>query len=332
MSKQKLSGRVGMFFLAGLSVLFFVYGTSFGAAEDYPSRPITVTLGNPPGAGMSACAQFFAEYAKKYLPNPQPVMINYKPGATQTIAASYVLSQPADGYNIFWGSGDLIGKLVQDAHKFSFKREDFLPIGIIGTSPHALTVNRKSPYKSLEDFIDYAKKNPGKLTFGSAGVGSYIHLNGEVFQLRCGVKLDHIPFAGGAEAITALLGGHIDCCFGSIVTAGPHLGAGGGLRALAIFTPERWSSYPDVPTSFERGYNIERGSIYYMAVAKGTPQPVLNTLVEVFKRTADDPQLKAAISKTGAIPVNWGPEETEKKLTELFELTRDVMKNAGLLK
>ena len=314
--------------LGGCSLLFAVSPTH-GAGEDYPARTITLYVGFPPGAAAAVGAQIFAEGAKKYLPKPQPIILDHKSGASGAIAADYVLKQPSDGYSLLWIASDLIIKLAKDGPQLHFTKEDFIPIGAIATTPGILTVNNDSAFKQLEDFIDYAKKNPGKLSFSSAGIAGSIHLNTEIFMLRTGIKMNHIPFGGGAQAATALLGGHVDCQVGSMMSVGPHI-LGGGLRALAVLARERLPELPNVPTCLEKGYDIDRGFWHYLAMAKGTPPPTLDVMQNVFYKTADDPQVKAALTRAGYRPMRLGAEETTKKVKEEFDLAKEVFTKLGL--
>jgi len=321
------------FMLLGLSVLFFLVVPFLGAAQDYPTRPITINVGFPPGSGAGIGSQLFADHAKKYLLKPQPILINYKPGAASAIAADFVLKQPTDGYNLLWVLPDLMAKLVKDGDQLSFKKEDFAYIGTIGVSPCLVTVNKEGPYKKFEDLVDAAKKNPGKLSYGSAGIASGNHLTAEIFQMRCGIKLNHVPFAGGAQAITALLGGHVDCFIGGSVAAhSTHIKPGGGLRVLTVFASERWPEFPEVPTCLEKGYDIERTVWFSLAAAKGTSQTTLDFWQKVFRQTVGDPEMKTALMKMGYLPTNWGPEESKKKADEEFEVAREIFMKLGLLK
>jgi tripartite-type tricarboxylate transporter receptor subunit TctC len=315
----------------GLAALFFLLCTSQAQAQDYPVRPVTINLGSTPGAAGGISCQIFAEGARKYLPKSQPILLNYKPGAASAVAADFVLKQPADGYNLLWVVQDLLVKLAKDGPQMSFKKEDFIPVGIIGASPPLLTINKqKRPFEKLEDFLDYAKKNPGTLSFGSVGLASGTHLTGEIFQMRCGIKLNHVPFQGGAPVVTALLGGHIDCC---VLTAGSvraNLEPAGDLRALAVFAPERFHELPNVPTFMEKGYDIDRNNWYALAAPKGTPQGVVDVLVSVFKKAGDDPEVKSALMKAGYTPQNLGPEETGRSFTREYEFAQEIFKKLGM--
>ena len=183
----------------------------------------------------------------------------------------------------------------------------------------------------FEEFLDYAKKHPGELSFGTSGIGTTTHLTAEIFQMGCGIKLNHIPFPGAAPGVTALLGGHLDTYFTTPGTVSAHIKPGGGMGVLVVMARERLVELPDVPTCLEKGYNVDRGAWFGLAAPKGTPQPVLDILQEVFKKTAEDPQVKANISRLGFIPLNWGAEETKKKAKEEFDVAREIFKKVGLL-
>jgi tripartite-type tricarboxylate transporter receptor subunit TctC len=198
-------------------------------------------------------------------------------------------------------------------------------------SPHILLVNKdKSPFKTLEDFVDDAKKHPGELSFGSTGVGGSVHLSTEVLMLRTGIKMNQVPFAGAARAVTALLGGHVDCIITSPSTAGDHIKPGGGLRVLvSLATP--LPGLPDVPTCQQKGYNVNRAFWASLAAPAGTPKPVLDILSDTFDKTANDPNVKAALTKLGTLPVFWNAAATEKKAKEDYDAAREVFEKLGML-
>jgi tripartite-type tricarboxylate transporter receptor subunit TctC len=300
-------------------------------AQEYPNRPITIHVGFPPGALSGLVVQTSAEGLKKYLPKPQAVLVNYKPGASGAIAADYVLKQPADGYNLFSFPVDLCVKMAKDGPALHFNLEDFVHLGTSGSSPTCILVSKEGPYKTFDDFMAAAKKDPGKISYGTPGIASLIHLVGEVFQLRCGVKLNHIPFSGGGPAITAVLGGHVDCYLGSIAAAGSHVRPGGGLKILAVFARERDPDFPDVPTCFEKGYDVDQVTWHGLTVAKGTPQPVIDLLRRTFKKASEDPMVKEALTKVGYMPVNWTFDEVERKARQEYELAREIFKRVGLV-
>ncbi|OGP65264.1 MAG: hypothetical protein A2170_13815 [Deltaproteobacteria bacterium RBG_13_53_10] len=320
--------RLVLFILTALSAWVL---PSVGPAQDYPNKPITIHVGFPPGALSGLVVQTYAEGLKKYLPKPQAVLVNYKPGASGAIAADYVLKQPADGYNLFSFPVDLCVKMAKDGPTLHFKLEDFVHLGTSGTSPTCILVNKDGPYKTFEDFIAAAKKDPGKVSYGTPGIGSLIHLVGEIFQLRSGVKLNHIPFAGGGPAITAVLGGHVDSYLGSIAAAGSHVQPGGGLKILAVFARERSRDFPDVPTSLEKGYDVDQITWHGLTAPKGTPPSVIDILRKSFQKASEDPMVIEALIKVGYMPAKWTAEEVERRAKQEYELAREVFKKVGLI-
>jgi tripartite-type tricarboxylate transporter receptor subunit TctC len=283
------------------------------------------------GASAGYTGQIFADAAKKYLPRPQPMLVDYKPGAGQAVGADYVFKAPADGYTLLWGELGLTAKILKDGRSLPFKMEDFVFIGSTGNSPTLLVVNKESPFKKFEDFIDYAKKNPGKLSLGHGGIGSGSHLAGEFFAIRCGIKLNFIPFQGSAPATTAVLGGHVDCTIQTPGTLGDHIMPGGGMRPLAACAPRRFPDFPEVPTCMEKGYSVERSALHFLAVRKGTPQPVLDILRNVLKKAAEDPQQREALIRIKYTPLYLSPEEMQKKVDEEFQICREIYKALGWL-
>jgi tripartite-type tricarboxylate transporter receptor subunit TctC len=332
MSKSTQRNRMVILVAFAAALLLFVHQPAIGADTDFPNRPITLIVGFPAGGSAGVSAQIFAEGARKYLPKHQSIIINYKPGGAAAIAADYFLDKPADGYNLLWNASDLLLKIVLDGDKLPLKVEDFVPIGTMAFTPAVLMVPKTSPFMRMEDLVNYAKKNPGKLSIASTGVAGTTHLAGEAFQLKFGIKLNHVPFSGAGPGMPALLGGHVDCAPFTAGSAGTHLQPGGGARGLAVFANERMKAVPDVPTAKEQGYDIERGSWYYLAYRKGTPQSVVDILTDVFRKTAADPQVKEALIKIGFSPLNLGPDETAKMAKEEYELAKDIFKRTGLLK
>ncbi len=323
--------KVNVLILLGLSGLFFLAGPAFGADENYPNKPIIINVGFAPGGSSGNSAQIFADGAKRYLPNPQTILISYKPGAASAVAANYVLNQPADGYNLSWGSMDLCAKLAKDGSQLSFKLDDFIQIGTFVFTPYVVPYNKeKGKAKTLEEFIAYAKKYPGELSYGSSGLGTSTHVTADMFQMKSGIKLNQIPFDGASTAMTALLGGHVDTMFTTPGSITAQTRPGGMLGVLAVMSPKRWHELPDVPTLIEKGINIDRTYWIDLTAPKGTPPAAVKVLQEVLKKTAEDPKVKESVEKMGFAIANWGPEETNKKLKEEFELAKDVFKRAGL--
>jgi tripartite-type tricarboxylate transporter receptor subunit TctC len=323
--------KVKIIVLFGLSAVLFLTGPVFAAGEDYPTKPVIINSGMAPGAAAGVSAQIFADAVQKYLAKPQPFMVNFKVGANGMVGFDYFMKQPADGYNLFWLTPENTLSMAKDPQKFSFTLKDVSFIGTLAYSPFVMAVKKDSPYKTFEDFVDFAKKHPGEFSIGLTGLGAQNHLVAELLMMKLGIKLTLAPFTGGAPAVVALLGGHISCYIGSIGTMSQHLKQPEGmLRALVIFDSKRAPELPDVPTYKEKGLDIERITYMVCLAKKGTPKPVLDTLTKLFKQTADEQNVKAALVNAGFVPLNLGPEETEKKVSQDFDMASEVFKKLGL--
>jgi tripartite-type tricarboxylate transporter receptor subunit TctC len=322
--------KVKIVVLFGLSAALFLTGGSFAAGADYPSRPVTIYSGMSPGAAAGVSAQIFCDAVQKHLTKPQPFLVNFKPGANGMVAMDYFVKQPADGQNLFWLTPENTLSLAKDPQKFSFTLKDFSFIGTLAYSPFVMAVKKDSAYKTFEDFVDFAKKHPGDFSIGLTGIGAQNHLVAELLMMKLGIKLTLAPFAGGAPAVVALLGGHISCYIGSIGSMSSHLKPEGMLRALVIFDSKRAPELPDVPTYKEQGIDIERVTYMVCLAKKGTPKPILDTLSKLFKQTADEQNVKAALVNAGFVPLSLGPEETEKKVSQDFDMASEVFKKLGL--
>jgi tripartite-type tricarboxylate transporter receptor subunit TctC len=318
--------------LLALSGLFFFSGSNLAMAQNYPMKPIIINVGSNPGSVYGLIPQAFADQAKKYFKNPQPIMLNYKPGASHTMAPEYVMKQPADGYNIDVFSIDAIAKLAEDPKAYSWTQDDLVYIGSMAISPCMLSVLRTRPWNTLEELIAYAKKNPGQLSYSSVGVGSGTQMAGVLMEEACGIKLNHIPFTGGPPALAATLGGHVDLSLFTIGTTGEHIQPGGALKVLAVMDNERFEPVKDAPTFLEKGYDVQWAGWMCLAVKKGTPQPIVDQLRDVFKKTMDEQVVKDAVVKVGFKPLNWGPEQTKKYIDDKFKLSRSIHQKIGTAK
>ena len=313
-----------------LSVVVLFSGPVSAANVDYPNRPVTITCGMAAGAGAAVAMQIFADGARKYL-TTQPIILNYKPGGTGLIATDYIMKQPADGYNLLWIPPDTPWRMALEPQKVSFTIKDFSYIGTFCSSPYVLGVNSESPYKTVEEFVASAKKRPGVMTFASSGIAGGAHFLGELLMKETGIKLTHVPFPSGNPAILSVLGGHTSCTIMTPGAFGAHIKPEGKARPLVVFAEKRFPGLPDVPTAKERGINIVRDAYFFLIAKKGTPQPILDILVKLFKQSAGDPGVHATLLKAGLLPSNLGPEETEKKVTRDYNEIFEVFGKLGLL-
>lgn len=314
------------------SILIFLSTVAFGQGEPpFPTKPINMYVGYPPGGMTAITGQVTATGMQKYL--KQPVVLNTKPGAVQLVAAEFVKNSKPDGYTILYASHtNLTAKLAMDKKDgvaVKFRMEDLDPLGAGPTSPYVMTVNKESPWKTVEDLIAAARKSPGSINFGPDGIGTCGHLLMELVSQKMGITLSTIPFQGAGPAITSLLGGHVQIVTNSVTTFGAHIKPGGGLRALMVFDTKRDPSLPDVPTSYEKGFNVSLTSWQGLRAPKGLPKPVRDSLVQAFEKTMKDPEILQAMVKLGGGITYWNPEETEKHTQDEYRLFSDIWAKIG---
>jgi tripartite-type tricarboxylate transporter receptor subunit TctC len=243
---------------------------SFSVGQEYPSQPIQLIMPWPPGGGSPVLGTMMAEEAKKYI--PKPLVVIYKPGAAGTIGTMYAKTTKPDGYTLLSATpGQFYAPLVQ---KIGYSYRDFEIIAQTAIRPSALVVKQDAPWKNLREFVKYAKENPGVVTIGNAGSYASTHFIALRFEKIAGIKVTHVPFKGGAEAHSALAGGHISCVSRHSGDAEPLIESG-KIRVLTVFGSKRSKLYPDTPTSKEEGIDLEHtGWVVFMA-PKGTPKPIL---------------------------------------------------------
>jgi tripartite-type tricarboxylate transporter receptor subunit TctC len=241
--------------VAGLALAGVAPSLAF-AQEKWPSKPIKILVGFPPGGGADAMARLVAAKLPERL--GQPVVVENKTGATGTISSDLVAKSPPDGYTLQLAhiNSNGIGPLLVAKGRFD-PINDFTPIALIGITPQMLCHHPKHKFKDVPDLIKYARANPGKLSFASSGVGSIQHIAGEAFKLQAGVDLLHVPFKGTGEALAALISGDVDLTFSSTGSALPQVN-GGKLTLLAVCSPKRLAAFPNVPAVAEtlKGYDI----------------------------------------------------------------------------
>ena len=278
----------------------------YAAAQDYPSKPVKLVVPFPPGGSVDLVARLIGKSLQDEL--KQPFLVENKPGASGNIGAGQVAKSPADGYTLLVGSA---GVFAANQYLYANPPFDpltaFVPIMRIVDQPNLLVVSGNSPIHSVRELIAAAKAQPGKLTFGSASVGSAQHFATEVFKQQTGVDLLHVPYKGGAPALTDLMGGQIDMLFDTSPTALPYAKSG-KLRALAITSAQRSPLLPDVPTMKEAGLpNYEVVTWTGIAAPAGTPAAVVNRINAALKTALKGP-LGQQLADAALIPVGDSPE------------------------
>jgi tripartite-type tricarboxylate transporter receptor subunit TctC len=277
-------------------------------AQDYPNRPITLVVPYAAGGGNDLFARIASEKMSKTL--GQQIVIENRPGAGGSTATRAVAKAAPDGYTlVIGGTGTLAVNPTLYQNVGYDPRKDFAPVGLIGTSALVVLVNPNLPARSIPELIALAKKEPGKLNYASAGVGSGIHLGTVLFEMMAGVKLTHVPYRGSAPALTDLIGGHVSIYFSSLPPA-VGLVSEGKVRALAVTGLKRSEIFPNLPTVAETGLPGFEAVLHYGIVAPaGTPRPVIDKLSAALREAVNAPDTKERMAKDGTEPLLSTPEE-----------------------
>src|SRR3954471_19552111 len=279
-------------------VLAALVAASLGVqAQDYPTRPITMVNPFPPGGVVDVVGRPLAAIMEKSL--KQPVIMVGKPGAGGAVGFAYAAKAPADGYTILMGLSSISIFPVSDRINGKtppYELKEFAPIALVTADPTVLVVRTDGPYKTIKDFVDAAKANPGKINYSSSGVYGTLHVAMEIFANAAGIQLFHVPYQGGGPAVTALLAGQVEAS-----AQGPAAVIGqvkaGKMRALASWGTERLELLPDIPTFKELGYDAEFYIWSGMFAPAATPAPIVNRLREAVKEAANSQEFRGAMEK-----------------------------------
>lgn len=256
------------------------------AIAEYPSRPVELVVSFAPGGGVDAMARAFAEAARPHF--AQPFVIVNKPGASGAIGLAYVANAPADGSKVAMIFAELLTIPLVGLGKVS--SADFEPIARLASDPSTVTVRADAPWNTLDEFIDYAKANPGKVTFSNAGNASISHISAAAFAQKLGTQFVHVPYQGSGPALVGLVGGQVDATAVNYAVVAPQV-ASGKLKVLAVMADKRLASLERVPTLRERGVDISIDVWRGMAVAKRSPKEVVDTLRGLAAKVMEDPKL-----------------------------------------
>ncbi len=327
----KDSERKGKSFGLGLlglwmAVTLTYFNPLYGA--EYPSKTIQIINPFPPGASTDILSRILTDKLSSLL--GQPVVVVNKTGGGGAVGIKAAKDAPADGYTILVAPPPIA--LIPIVRKgIGFSLSDFTPINFAGSNPAVMVVKKDAPWRTVEEIVAEAKKNPGKLTFGTPGSGTSGHFTLELFKMVTGADLTHVPMGGEAPVATAILGGHISTSFLTMGTVQSHLQAG-TLRGLAVTSQKRVKEYPDIPTTAEKGHPTinPRPWFVYFAHAK-TPQTIVSKLAQVFHEALKDREVIAKIEKAGLTVENIGPEETAKFLAEEHKKWSEVARAAKIV-
>ena len=300
--------KTSMNILAGLMAGAGLLLSAGAQAQDaFPTKPIRIVLGFPAGGPLDQHARLLTDKLQGVL--GQPLVVDYKPGAGGSVGAQDVMRSPADGYTLMLANTGVMVINPALYSKLPYNTlKDFTPIARTAMQPLALLVNNKVPAKTLTEFTSYAKANPGKINFGSAGNGGISHLVPEMFKSAAGVDLVHIPYKGSAPAFTDLIGGQVQFMAESIPQAAAYHKQG-KVRALAVTSKERNPALPEVPTAIESGLKgFEVVGFYGFLAPAGLPKDVTAKLSNAFQQVMNLPDVKSRMVEQGADPAFLGSE------------------------
>ena len=286
-------------------------------AQTYPARPVRLVVGFAAGGGADIMARLIGQWLSERL--GQQFIVENRPGAATNIATEFVAKSSPDGYTLLLvDTTGAINATLYDRLNFNFIR-DIAPVAGVMSAPNLLEVHPSFPAKSIPEFIAYAKANPGKINFASGGVGTSPHVSGELFKMLTGVNMIHVPYRGIAPALTDLLGGQVQVCFGTAASSIEHVKAG-RLRALAVTAATRSETLPDAPTVAEFVPGYEASQWYGIGTTKNTPTHIVDKLNKEVNAALADPKMKVRLAElSGTVlpgtPANFGKfiaDETEK--------------------
>jgi tripartite-type tricarboxylate transporter receptor subunit TctC len=311
MERKRFGGWTGLF---SILALFLAFGYAYG--QDYPTKPIEVIVGYPPGGGTDMIARAVADAAPKYV--GQPLVVINKAGATGTIAAQSVASAKADGYMLLVAGGS---ETITVPHFKSLPYDainDFVPIIRFMIERVGFYVRTDSPWKSMKELVEDARKNPEKYTYATSGIGGIHHSTVLVTEKRAGIQMRHVPHKGGAETLAALAGGHVNVAMASPNEAYA-LVQGGRIRPLAHSSLARSPVEPNTPTLRELGYDVYIENQKGFVFPKNTPKPIVQKLHDSLKRVFDDPQFQASAQKLQVELAYLSGEDFHKSMKAMYE-------------
>jgi tripartite-type tricarboxylate transporter receptor subunit TctC len=311
-----------------LAVLALVVSFSV-SAQGYPNKPIRWVVPYPGGGITDVVTRVVTQ--KMSAPLGQSIVVDNKPGANSIIGSDIVAKSAPDGYTILTVIAGYAANVTLYQGKLPFDpKKDLVPVSLAGIAPLIMTANNSLPAKDVKELIAYAKANPGKLNFGSSGIGAAAHLTTELFKQTVGVDMVHIPFKGTAPALTAVMANDIQILVDVPSTLMPHV-RGGKIKALGMFSKERIQGAAEVPTVAEAGGPMLEASTWVLFMAPGgTPKAIVDRLAAETKKAINESEIKERFNQIGIIPVGNTPAEAQKFLDDEVAKWGKVISTAGV--
>jgi tripartite-type tricarboxylate transporter receptor subunit TctC len=300
--------------------------TSAHAAPAYPAQPVRWIVPYAAGGATDVLSRLVCQHLSDRL--GQPFIVENKPGAGSNIGTQDVINSPADGYTLLLTStANAINASFDPSLPYDFSTS-IMPVAGVARIPLVLVVNNELPIHSVADFIGYAKANPGRLSIASSGIGTSLHLSGELFKAMAGVQFTHVPYRGSAPGLTDVMSGHIQGMFDNVTSSFEFVRAG-KLRALGVTTKERSDTMPSVPPISDTLPGYETSSFYGVGAPRDTPQEIVDLLNREINAALADPAIKQRLGELGAIPITGDARRFGAMLTAETERWRKVVEMSG---
>src|SRR6478672_9043290 len=313
----------------GLIALGICAIASIGGASalDYPTRPVRWVVGYPPGGATDIIARLIGQRLSEKF--GQQFVIENKPGAGNNISTEAAVNAEPDGYTVtLVNPANYINATLYTNLKFNFVR-DIAAVASFNRVPNVMTVNKDVPAKTVPEFIEYVKANPGKVNMASSGNGTSVHLSGEMFMAMTGCKMQHVPYRGAAPAITDMLGGQVQVIFDNMPSIIQHIRSG-SLRALGVTTAQRSPQLPDVPAIGETVKDYEASALFGMGAPKNTPKEIIAKLNDEINTLLKEPDMTKRMVELGGEPRVQTPEAFGEEIKAETEKWKKVVEFAGL--
>ena len=297
------------------------------SAADYPNRPVRWLIGFAAGGPVDIVARIMSQWLSDHL--GQQFVVENRAGSGGNIAAAAAINSQADGYTLlFVAPNNAISTSLYKKLPYDFLR-DTTPVASIMQLTNMLVVSNAMPVKTVQEFIDYCKANPGKIAYASSGNGTSVHMSAELFKVMTKCDMVHVPYRGSAIAFPDIISNKVQLIFDNLPSA-MEQAKGGNVRALGVTSPKRWPSVPDVPAIAETVPGFESVGFYGISAPKGTPSEVIETLNKAVGDVLKDPKVVARLTEVGGLPRPMTPAEFGKLVTDETEKWRKVVEFAGV--
>jgi tripartite-type tricarboxylate transporter receptor subunit TctC len=313
--------------IATIGLLSLASGARPGFAADYPNRPVRWLIGFAAGGPVDIVARILSQWLSEHF--GQQFVVENRGGSGGNIAAATAINATPDGYTLlFVAPNNAISASLYKHLSYDFIR-DTVPVASIIQLTNLLVVSNDLPVKNVQEFIDYCKANPGKVTYASSGYGTSVHMSGELFKAMTGVNMVHAPYRGSAIAFPDIISNKVQLIFDNMPTALEQARAG-SVRALGVTSPQRWPGLPDIPAIAETVPGFESVGFYGISAPKGTPPEIVETLNKAVAEALKDPKVIERLTAIGGIPKPMTPAEFGRLIADETEKWRKVVEFSGV--